>query len=98
MNFDGVDPAEHRPPRPQLSRRRLLQGTAWLGAGLGIAPLLSACNDAKNGAAAGSSAPYPLARPDHPVTLPIKDSNAPIEDGLDPETGGTFQILNYDAY
>ncbi len=48
---------------------------------------------AQNGAA-----PYPLARPDSPVTLPIKDSNPPIDDGLDPETGGAFKILNYDQY
>src|SRR4051794_36271891 len=97
MNFEGVDPAERRRPRPQLSRRRLLQGTLWMGAGLGTAPLLSACND-NNAAASGKGAPYPLARPDHPVTLPIKDSNPPIGDGRDPETGGVFQILNYDSY
>jgi spermidine/putrescine transport system substrate-binding protein len=30
--------------------------------------------------------------------LPIKDSNPPIGDGLDPETGGAFKILNYDQY
>ena len=39
-------------------------------------------------------APYPLARPDHPVTLPVKDSNPPIEDGLDP---GTTEALYYDC-
>ena len=32
------------------------------------------------------------------MTLPIKDSNPPIDDGLDPETGGAFKILNYDQY
>jgi spermidine/putrescine transport system substrate-binding protein len=32
------------------------------------------------------------------VTLPFKDSNPPIDDGLDPETGGAFKILNYDQY
>ena len=32
------------------------------------------------------------------MTLPIKDSNPPIGDGLDPETGGAFKILNYDQY
>src|SRR3712207_3406203 len=100
MGFDGVDPAERRRPRPQLSRRGLLQGTAWLGVGVGAVPLLSACNDdaARTAATSGTSAPYPLARPDRPVTLPIKDSNPPIDDGLDPETGGLFQILNYDSY
>ena len=100
MNFDPTDPAlRRRAPRPQLARRDLLRGGLWLGVGLGAAPLLAACGgdddpqQAQNGAA-----PYPLARPDSPVTLPIKDSNPPIGDGLDPETGGAFKILNYDQY
>ena len=46
----------------------------------------------------GGEAPYPLARPDSPVTLPLKDSNPMIADGLEPETGGAFKILNYDQY
>jgi spermidine/putrescine transport system substrate-binding protein len=98
MNFHGVDPAEHRRPASHLSRRRLLQGTVWLSAAMGVAPLLSACGSDQQGSASGSSAPYPLARPDDPVTLPVKDDNAPIDDGLDPETGGVFRILNYDSY
>ena len=95
MNFDPTDPAlRRRAPRPQLARRDVLRGGLWLSVGLGAAPLLAACGgdeQAQNGAA-----PYPLARPDSPVTLPIKDSNPPIDDGLDPETGGAFKILNYD--
>ena len=95
MNFDPTDPAlRRRAPRPQLARRDVLRGGLWVGIGLGAAPLLAACggdDQAQNGAA-----PYPLARPDNPVTLPIKDSNPPIDDGLDPETGGAFKILNYD--
>ena len=43
-------------------------------------------------------APYALARPDQPVTLAIKDSNPPIADGLSPESGGDFKILNYSDY
>jgi spermidine/putrescine transport system substrate-binding protein len=81
-----------------LSRRRLLQGTLWVSAAAGVAPLLSACTDQQPAGASGDTAPYPLARPDDPVTLPLKDSNPPIDDGLDPETGGVFRILNYDAY
>ena len=66
--------------------------------GLGAAPLLAACGDnGSSGQAANGSAPYPLARPDQPVTLAIKDSNPPIADGLEPEEGGTFNILNYAA-
>ena len=98
MNFDSADRAfRRRPSRPQLSRRDLLRGGLWLGVGVGAAPWLAACGD--NGTSVqGGSAPYPLARPDDPVTLPLKDSNPPIDDGLDPETGGAFKILNYEAY
>ena len=98
MSFDPKDPTwRHRPPpRPQLSRRGLLRGGLWLGVGIGAAPILAGCND--DTTAAQGSAPYPLARPDDPVTLPLNDSNPPIDDGLDPETGGTFKILNYNDY
>jgi spermidine/putrescine transport system substrate-binding protein len=65
--------------------------------GIGAAPLLTACGDDSAGQANGST-PYPLARPDKPVTLSIKDSNPPIDDGLAAEEGGTFNILNYAQY
>src|SRR6476620_1243621 len=98
MNFDPSDPdLRRRRPRPQLARRDVLRGGLWLTLGLGAAPWLAACSD--NGTTVQSgAAPYPLARPNKPVTLPFKDSNPPIEDGLDPETGGAFKILNYDQY
>jgi putative spermidine/putrescine transport system substrate-binding protein len=51
MTFGDVGPAQGRPPRPQLSRRRVLQGTLWLGGGMGAAPLLAACGG--SGGAAG---------------------------------------------
>lgn len=71
----------------------------WLSLGVGAAPLLSACNDQTPAAnQEGGGAPYQLARPDDPVTLPLKDSNPGIEDGLEPETGGVFNILNYADY
>jgi spermidine/putrescine transport system substrate-binding protein len=100
MNFEAVDPSGHRRPMSHLSRRRLLQSTLWMSAAAGVAPLLSACGGGDDAPAASgeSGAPYPLARPDSPVTLPIKDSNPPIADGLDPENGGVFRILNYDSY
>ena len=100
MNFDPADPARRRrPPRPQLARRDVLRGGLWLSVGFGAAPLLSACggNDSTQQSQNGA-APYPLARPDSPVTLAIADSNPPIGDGLPPETGGAFKILNYDQY
>ena len=99
MNFDPGDPAlRRRAPRPQLGRRDLLRGGFWISVGLGASPLLAACSGDSSSQAQNGAAPYPLARPDSPVTLPIKDSNPPIDDGLDPETGGAFKILNYDAY
>jgi spermidine/putrescine transport system substrate-binding protein len=95
MDFDPEDPSfRHRRPRPQLGRRDVLRGGFWLTVGLGASPLLAACS----GDDAASSADYPLARPDSPVKLPLKDSNPPIDDGLEPESGGTFNILNYDQY
>ena len=98
MSFDPADPAfRRRRPGPRLSRRDVLRGGLWLGVGIGAAPILSACGGSGT-SVEGGKAPYPLARPDKPVTLPLKDSNPPIDDGLDPETGGTFQILNYDQY
>src|SRR3954464_12080086 len=97
MAFEDLDPARRRTGRPRLARRRLLRGPLWLGAGIGAVPLLSACNN-DTAVKGGTSSPYPLARPDSPVKLPVKDGNPPIEDGLDPETGGAFQILNYDSY
>jgi len=100
MDFDPNDPAlRRRRPRPQLARRDVLRGGLWLTVGLGAAPLLAACGDnGSSGQAGDGTAPYPLARPDDPVTLAIKDSNPPIEDGLEPESGGAFKILNYDQY
>jgi spermidine/putrescine transport system substrate-binding protein len=100
MTFDPNDPAlRHRRPRPQLARRDVLRGGVWIGVGLGAAPLLAACGDnGSSGQAANGAAPYPLARPNNPVTLAIKDSNPAIGDGLDPEEGGTFNILNYAQY
>jgi len=98
MNFDPSDPMlRRRRPRPQLGRRDVLRGGFWVSVGLGAAPLLAACSGDGSQPQNGS-APYPLARPDSPVTLPISDDTPPIDDGLDPERGGAFKILNYDQY
>lgn len=100
----ALDPTKpDRPPlhRPQLHRRDVLRGGAYTAAGLGAASLLAACGgDESNNAISGGSGelPYELARPDSPVTQPIKDSNPAIADGLEPETGGIFKILNYADY
>jgi spermidine/putrescine transport system substrate-binding protein len=99
MAFDSTNPAA-RPARarPQLSRRDVLKGGLWVSAGLGAGSLLAACRDQTPAVSQSGGAPYPLARPDDPVTLPLKDSNASIDDGLEPETGGVFKILNYADY
>ncbi len=98
MTFEPPDPSlQRRPPRPrpQLYRRDVLRGGLWLTVGIGAAPLLAACGGDSTVAASGD---YPLARPNDPVKLPISDSNQPIADGVEPETGGEFRILNYDQY
>lgn len=95
MTFDPADPSLRR-RRPLLGRREVLRGGLWLGVGLGAAPLLSACGGTDS--SQSGTTPYALARPDSPVTQPIKESNAGIDDGLEPETGGAFKILNYDQY
>jgi spermidine/putrescine transport system substrate-binding protein len=99
MSFDPHDPAlRRRRPRPQLARRDVLRGGLWVAVGVGAAPLLGACGNNGSAQSANGGAPYQLARPDSPVKLPIKDSNPPIGDGLSPEEGGTFNILNYAQY
>jgi spermidine/putrescine transport system substrate-binding protein len=97
MPFDPSDPV--RPPlaRPQLKRRDVLRGGAFVAAGIGAAPLLAACGG-DDGGPSGSSGDYPLARPDAPVTLPIFDDNKPIADGLEPEKVDALRVLNYADY
>jgi spermidine/putrescine transport system substrate-binding protein len=84
-----------------LDRRMFLRGSMALGAGVAGMAALSACGDGGGRSLDGGSSTegaYPLARPDNPVTLPISDDNPPIDDGLPPETGGVFKILNYADY
>jgi len=60
----------------------------------------SSSSGAKNpyGTGGVSGAPYPLARLDAPVTWNILDDNPPIDSGLDPETGTTLKIFNWNYY
>jgi spermidine/putrescine transport system substrate-binding protein len=78
----------------------VLRGGAYTAAGLGAASLLAACGggDEAGTPTTTGELPYQLARPDSPVTQPIKDSNPAIADGLEPETGGVFKVLNYADY
>jgi spermidine/putrescine transport system substrate-binding protein len=87
-----------REPRG-LDRREFLQrsaATAFLLSGGGS--LLAACGGG-GGATSGTGgkAPFELARPNHPVTLPIHSNNKPIASGLEPEKG-TLKIYNWIDY
>jgi spermidine/putrescine transport system substrate-binding protein len=80
----------------RLTRRAALKAFGLSAAGLGAAGL-----PIFGGAASADDLPLgpggiPLARPDRPVTLPLYED--PIKSGLEPETGGTFNIFNYADY
>jgi spermidine/putrescine transport system substrate-binding protein len=92
-----------REPRG-LDRREFLQrsaATAFFASG-GSA-LLAACGSDESAAPGGTGgtgttkAPFELARPDHPVTLPLFDDNPAIQSGLKHETG-TLKIYNWIDY
>src|SRR5476649_2831636 len=78
----------------KISRRQALRALGAAGLSASMMPLLS-------GGAFADSVPMgpggiPLARPGHPVTLPLHEE--PIKSGLQPETGGTFKLFNYQDY
>src|SRR5512132_2376780 len=105
-------PRERRPFSP-MSRRQFLRraGGAALAYPTASA-LLAACGHASNpnvvpnnpaptgatGSASPSALPFPLARPDNPVTWPIYDDNPPIDSGLQAETNATLKIYNWEDY
>jgi spermidine/putrescine transport system substrate-binding protein len=70
----------------------------------GAGALLAACSNSTssgNSAASSGGAPLgplgvPLARPDQRVTLPRYED--PIASGMQPETGGDFNVFNYPDY
>ncbi len=107
MPFDPKT-TDHAPQwRPQLHRRDVLRFGALAAAGAAATPLLAACSrDATTtggsgapGASGGTGdGPYPLARPDAPVTLPIFEDNQPIASGQDLEKVATLRVLNYADY
>jgi spermidine/putrescine transport system substrate-binding protein len=80
-----------------ISRRTFLRGAAAAGLGTGAAALLSACGGSSSAATGARTAINSgLARPDHPVTWPIK--GGPIASGLKPERNATLKIYNWRAY
>jgi spermidine/putrescine transport system substrate-binding protein len=104
-------PRERRLGR-NLDRREFLKRTAGTAVAIpSLAAILDACS--KPGTGGGTSggaaaigkgglvppgAPYPLARPNNPVTWNIFDDNKPIASGQAPETGATLQIYNWIDY
>ena len=94
-----------------MSRRDFLIRTAGVGLALPtLGALLDACSKpgtvvASNAASAIGSGgltvpggPYPLARQDKPVKWNTFPDNPPIASGLQPETGATLQLFNWDQY
>jgi spermidine/putrescine transport system substrate-binding protein len=102
-----TEPREHllrrRGPTSRLSRRQFLKASA--GAALvipGLSSVLAACTKpgtgGPGGTTSGTAGPYPLARHDNPVTLPLYDDNPAIPDGLEIEKGVTLKIYNWADY
>jgi spermidine/putrescine transport system substrate-binding protein len=105
-------PRERRRHAGQMTRRQFLRRSA--GTALAYptaAAILAACGHASDpdvvpnvaptsggGGGSASPLPFPLARPDNPVTWPIYDDNPAIESGLQPEANATLRIYNWEDY
>ncbi|MBI3648707.1 MAG: spermidine/putrescine ABC transporter substrate-binding protein [Actinobacteria bacterium] len=84
---------ERRLGRP-LSRREFLRASAGAAVAMPtMSAILAACG--KN-PRAQTTPGFQVATPDHPVKLPLVGQ--PIADGLQPESGATLQIYNWDQY
>jgi spermidine/putrescine transport system substrate-binding protein len=94
----------HPRERPSTRRQFLVRAGLTIGALSGADALLSACGGSAtsavstetNGALMGPGG-IPLARRDHPVTLPLYSDNDPIASGLDLEKG-PLNLFNWAAY
>jgi spermidine/putrescine transport system substrate-binding protein len=96
----------HPRERPTTRRQFLIRAGMTVGALSGADALLSACGGAAQSAATtGTSTSgvlmgpggIPLARRDHPVTLPLYGDNPVIASGKDLEAG-PLELFNWDAY
>jgi spermidine/putrescine transport system substrate-binding protein len=96
----------HPRERPTTRRQFLIRAGVALGTLSGADALLSACGGSAKSAAPATSTGdgvligpggIPLARREHPVTLPIYGDNGPIDSGLDIEKG-PLNLFNWDAY
>jgi spermidine/putrescine transport system substrate-binding protein len=94
----------HPRERPTTRRQFLIRAGVVVGAISGADALLSACGGSATSAAdTGTNGVLmgpggiPLARRDHPVTLPIYSDNEPISSGLNLEKG-PLNLFNWAAY
>ncbi len=95
----------HPRERPTTRRQFLLRAGLTVGALSGADALLSACGGSASSAGTGGTTTgvlmgpggIPLARRDHPVTLPLYSDNEPIGSGLDVEKG-PLNLFNWAAY
>jgi spermidine/putrescine transport system substrate-binding protein len=96
----------HPRERPTTRRQFLIRAGVAVSALSGADALLSACGGSSTSAATTGTSTngvlmgpggIPLARRDHPVTLPIYGDNHAIESGKDLEAG-PLNLYNWDAY
>ncbi len=81
--------------RGSLSRRRALKTIGGAGLVASAAPFIVRRAFADSAQPMGPGG-IPLARPDHPVTLPMYED--PLKAGMAPETGGDFVVYVYADY
>jgi len=99
--------------RREFMKRAAAAGLAVSGAGAflaacgggaqttvgGNSPAASGASGANQFGSGGiAGAPYPLARPDAPVTWTIPSDNQPIDSNMPPEKGATLKIYNWPYY
>jgi spermidine/putrescine transport system substrate-binding protein len=102
VTSDPIIPPERR---AGTTRRTFIRRATAAAAGVSVPGLLAACGTTSPTATGGGSKAaaatgpggLPLARPDHPVTLPIYADNKAIASGLSPEKG-PLQFYNWDQY
>ena len=95
----------HPRERPTTRRQFLIRAGTVVGTLSGADLLLSACGGSAKSAATTTGTNgvlmgpggIPLARRDHPVTLPLYVDNKAIASGMDPEQG-PLQLFNWAAY
>jgi spermidine/putrescine transport system substrate-binding protein len=81
----------------KLSRRQFLARSGRAAIALpGVSAILAACGRPGSGAGATSSSERPLARPDRPVTLPLRGEPIPTDTPI--EKGATLTVYNWADY